>query len=108
MQLVTSPRDSVHPALTERSCRVSAVAYGIRSALRSLRKPHLSRLRGELAQVVDPVVRGELGEVFALAVAVGDGAGFDSGAAAGFHVGGGIAHKQTVFDSSAHGGQCGE
>src|ERR1017187_4506240 len=69
---------------------------------------NLCHVPGEFAQVVDPVVRGELGEVFALAVTVGDGAGGNSGAAAGFHVGGGSAHQETVFDSSAHGGQGGE
>src|ERR1019366_2994394 len=69
---------------------------------------NLCHVRGEFAQVVDPVVRGELGEVFAPAVAVGDGAGFDSGTAAGFHVGGGIAHEETVLGPGAHGGQGGE
>src|ERR1017187_10149137 len=69
---------------------------------------NLCHVPGEFAQVVDPVVRGELGEVFAPAVAVGDGAGFDSGAAAGLHVGGGIAHEETVLGPGAHGGQGGE
>ena len=63
---------------------------------------------GEFAQVADPVVRGELGEVLVLAVAVGDGAGCNSGTAAGFHVGGGIAHEETVLGPGAHGGQGGE
>src|SRR5262249_45511202 len=51
---------------------------------------------GDFAQIVHPVVRLETGHVCCLAVAITDRAGFHARAAAGFHIGGGIAYQQTV------------
>ena len=45
---------------------------------------------------VDPEIGVVLREVFALAIAPGDGAGGDAGAAAGFHVGGGVSDEEAV------------
>ena len=45
---------------------------------------------------VDPEIRGVACQFLVLTVAPGDGAGCDAGAAAGFHVGGGVSDEETV------------
>src|SRR4051794_35718747 len=59
-------------------------------------------LSDQLAEVGDPVVGLQGGEGLGVAVAVTDGAGFYSGALAGFHVGAGIADEETIFGGGAH------
>ena len=52
---------------------------------------------------VDPKVRVMAREFCGLAISPGDGAGGYAGAAAGFHVGGGVAYKQAILGTNAEG-----
>jgi hypothetical protein len=57
----------------------------------------------ELVRGVDPKVGVMAREFFDLAISPGDGAGGDAGAAASFHVGGGVAYKQAILGADAEG-----